>query len=113
MSLGNAFVLTSHAWLRYRWLHFDVPIAPGRSVHIHVGDRLLQPVVTRDVRPALPRALKPLRVALRYRTGPAWQGRQLLAFYLPAWPLLPLTLASIGLLALATLLPERLLVRRW
>ena len=97
-------------WQRGLWgyVHFDVPIAPGRSLHIHVGELFVQSRLGIEPFFASSRpTFKPLRIAVRYRTGPGWQGRQLFITYLPTWPVIVVTPAVVVALLLAASLPPR------
>lgn len=108
LTLANSVAWTG--WQRGPWgyVHFDVPIAPGRSLHIHIGELFVQSRLglERFSAGSWP-MFKPVRVAVRYRTGPGWQGRQLFTTYLPTWPVMVVTPAVIAALLLAASLPAR------
>jgi hypothetical protein len=114
--MSNLLMLTSQFWFRQRGTHFDIPIAPGRSLHIHVGDRTFQPVYGSERiyyhNSTRPRIFKPLRVSVRYRLTPGWAGRHLAVAYLPTWPLAPLMFGAACALGIVSLLPRHLIVRR-
>ena len=112
LALTNGLVWAGAHWGTWRGTHFDVPIAPGRAIHMHIGDRFLWRYTDMGAVPAEEREVfRPIRIAVRYRTGPGWSGRQLFTLYLPVWPLLPLTL-GVGAATLLAFVPARPLGRR-
>ncbi len=123
LALLNALVWTGPQWVTWHTTHFDLPIAPGRAVHVHVGD----PFSSGTSR-AYPytassaQAYAPMRISIRYRVGPGWQGRQLFSAFVPTWPLLAMLPGTTLALLLVTLLPryvtpeatlELVPMRRW
>ena len=112
MALTNALVWAGSRSGSYARTHFDIPVGPQRAIHVHIGDRLQRDFYgypTGEAYAVQP-IFKPLRVALRYRIQPGWQGRQLLVAYLPTWPLAPLAL-GLAAMALLTLWPANRLIR--
>lgn len=93
--------------------HFDIPAGPGRSIHVHIGDRMWQDSYgyRTGQEYAVQPVFKPLRVALWYRIHPGWQGRRLLVAHLPTWPLAPLAL-GLAAMALLTVWPANRLIRQ-
>ena len=112
LALTNAIVWAGSSWGSWSRTHFDLPIAPGRSVHIHIGDPFGGSGYSNYAygRPQ-PLAYRPLRLSVRYRIMPGWAGRQVLLTYIPTWLPLALMPGAVTSLVLVTLLPGRLSAR--
>ncbi len=105
LALANTAVLASSQWTTWTRTHFDLPLAPGRALHVHIGNPWAYRSITSsyyDVEPQRP--FQPLRISVRYRVMSGWQGRQLMVAHLPTWPpllMLPSALASLALVMAA------------
>lgn len=107
LGMTNTIMSAGARWNVWQTTHVDLPIAPGRAIHIHVGDpyggasaRLYPSFSSR------PLPFAPLRVALRYRGGAGWRGREIFVARVPTWPLAAV-MPGLGLALLLTLVAPR------
>src|SRR5215210_3062449 len=111
--LTNVVVWVGGQQGNWRATHFDVPLAPGRSLHVHVAHRFWQGssgMYRAGYEQPRRQPFGPLRIWVRYRTGPGWFGPVLGIYEVPTWPLLPLTGGVV--LFVPLLWPAGLLLRR-
>ena len=92
-------LLSASMWASGRWAEpyrvmFDVPLAPGHSLHVHIANhqqpRLFDAYLYYSLA-RLPISPTP-RVDVWYQRQRVWAGTHLASFQPPAWPLVAMTL---------------------
>ena len=89
---------------------FEIPLAPGRSLHVHVGNRQTWRSFEASWLEPAPVGLREPRVEMWYRRQRVWPGSYLGSYSVPGWPL-PALAGGLSLVLAGTIVRHRL-VRR-